>query len=484
MIEVLHSYKARFCVYLKITSVLLLTILAVFSSCKKSEFETPDSVSIYEIAKEDATNFSYLSAAIDRAGLKEELNGSGNFTLFAPNNQAFIDAGYTDIASIKGADPEQLKTLLNNHLLEKKIDIKAVSDESVFTSLSGQELLIKKNTFISADSANIKFFVNGIDVINTNFNATNGNVQVINSLLVPAKGTIYSILNSNPNLSFFTATINRASQSSVNYKALLSGTGSYTVFAVPNVAFTNFNGGVYNSLDKINSSDPEALSAILSYLIIPQKIFAYQFTTLNPKSLNNKNLIFSAIAKTGRYNRVEYTANGNLFTGYNANQLATNGVINNVRNILVSPSELNNLQEIKNNPNLTFFAAAITKASTGSTNFETLLSRTDSTYTVFAPTDAAFQVSNYNSVADVSAESPDVLTAILKNHIIKNRFYSTNIQVNQNFNVKSIGGLACSLTITGGYQISGTGNSTPIPVSSADLITQNGVLNVIGGVLK
>ncbi|HET7898295.1 MAG TPA: fasciclin domain-containing protein, partial [Flavisolibacter sp.] len=46
-------------------------------------------------------NFSYLVAAIKTAGLADALKAPGAFTVFAPINQAFIDAGFPTIASIE-----------------------------------------------------------------------------------------------------------------------------------------------------------------------------------------------------------------------------------------------------------------------------------------------------------------------------------------------------------------------------------------------
>ena len=63
----------------------------------------------------DAT-LTYFNVALQRAGMKALLAGSQAYTVFAPDNAAFVAAGYATIDAINAADPAVLKKLLEYHL--------------------------------------------------------------------------------------------------------------------------------------------------------------------------------------------------------------------------------------------------------------------------------------------------------------------------------------------------------------------------------
>jgi uncharacterized surface protein with fasciclin (FAS1) repeats len=63
-------------------------------------------------------NLSLFVAAVNKAGLASALNASTTLlTVFAPNNAAFIAAGFPDEAAINAADPVVLGNILRYHVL-------------------------------------------------------------------------------------------------------------------------------------------------------------------------------------------------------------------------------------------------------------------------------------------------------------------------------------------------------------------------------
>jgi uncharacterized surface protein with fasciclin (FAS1) repeats len=63
-------------------------------------------------------NLSYLAAAITTSGLTAALNGgTAAITLLAPDNAAFIAAGFPTIASITSASPTTLSAILRLHVI-------------------------------------------------------------------------------------------------------------------------------------------------------------------------------------------------------------------------------------------------------------------------------------------------------------------------------------------------------------------------------
>lgn len=61
--------------------------------------------------------FSYLLAAVARAGLVNALSSAGKYTVFAPTNAAFIDAGFPTAAAITGSDSATVRRIVLAHVL-------------------------------------------------------------------------------------------------------------------------------------------------------------------------------------------------------------------------------------------------------------------------------------------------------------------------------------------------------------------------------
>ncbi|WP_143307186.1 fasciclin domain-containing protein [Chitinophaga vietnamensis] len=63
---------------------------------------------------------TYFNAALQRAGMKDQLNSAGPFTVFAPANSAFVAAGYPTTDSIVHTDPAVLRAMLQYHMLNSR----------------------------------------------------------------------------------------------------------------------------------------------------------------------------------------------------------------------------------------------------------------------------------------------------------------------------------------------------------------------------
>src|SRR5690606_35715878 len=97
------------------------------------------------------------------------------------------------------------------------------------TTVNGASLSVTKN-----DKG---VFVNSATVIQADVKAKNGIIHVINKVLMLPSGNIVETAIGNPNLSFLVAAVVKASTGSTDVAAVLSGTGSFTVFAPTNDAF-------------------------------------------------------------------------------------------------------------------------------------------------------------------------------------------------------------------------------------------------------
>jgi len=126
-------------------------------------------------------NFSYLVAAVQRAGLVDALAGAGPLTVFAPTNHAFIGAGFPTIASIEAADPSALVPILTYHVVAGRVFSSDLMDGQMVTMLSGGMTTISLTSGAQIDGANSA----PSNIIQTDVLATNGVIHAIDKVLLP-----------------------------------------------------------------------------------------------------------------------------------------------------------------------------------------------------------------------------------------------------------------------------------------------------------
>ena len=127
-----------------------------------------------------AKNLSTFVKAVQIAGLEETLKGSGPFTVFAPNNQAFskLPAGALDALE---ADPAKLKQVLTYHVIPASImasDAAAMTTPTSPPTVEGATLQVTKGR-------RGRLMVNGANVVKADIQASNGVIHVINQVLMP-----------------------------------------------------------------------------------------------------------------------------------------------------------------------------------------------------------------------------------------------------------------------------------------------------------
>jgi transforming growth factor-beta-induced protein len=124
-------------------------------------------------------SLSVLVQAVTKAGLVDVLSSPGDYTVFAPTNDAFAallaSLGYTSLDQV---DTETLKGILLDHVVGAEldaVDVAGVVDTGASVdSLGGLGL-----TFTSGPLA-----VNGVPIAATDVEASNGTVHVISGVLL------------------------------------------------------------------------------------------------------------------------------------------------------------------------------------------------------------------------------------------------------------------------------------------------------------
>ena len=465
--------------------IIFCLISFALSSCKKqSSVDYPPSVvSIYTIITEDAYNFSYFKYLVDRTG-QAELLKTGNYTVFVPTNGAFLAAGYNTPA-MQLLSMDSLVMMVKNHVVEGKIDIQSLSSGQELTALSGDKILIQK----TGDG----IYVDGGNVTNANENASNGVVQVINKLLAKRISIMdrlnnYANTTSNSQFTFLTAALARASQGSTNFVSMLGDpAASYTLFAPNNGAFID---GGYATLAAVTAAVPDTLGKLLKRHILTGKLLVPALdSSKSQTSLVNTSIYFDRL-KPG--NTTYSYANGIGFYAGSADMFGgSNGVIHSVSRFIPAPIGMATLARIQSDTSLSFFNAALVKASQGGEmDFVKMLSDAAGSYTVFAVNNTGFRSAGYSSITAVSNESATILSKMMKFHLLNKRINNINIAENGTvatlLTVTNSGvstALSLTFTFTGGFKVKGPSNTTTIPVATANIVTTNGLLNIIGAIL-
>ena len=137
--------------------------------------------------------FTTLVAAVKAADLVGTLNGDGPFTVFAPVNAAFdaLPAGTVE-SLLKPENKKALQTVLTYHVVSGTVKagdlvrmIRENDGTAEVTTVEGTTLkaMIKSGDVVLMDAAG-----NTIKVVNTNIEASNGVVHVIDGVLLPTAG--------------------------------------------------------------------------------------------------------------------------------------------------------------------------------------------------------------------------------------------------------------------------------------------------------
>ena len=226
-------------------------------------------------------NFTTLIAAVRAASpsILTTLLSSGNKTLFAPTNDAFMAAGITTLPNQATLDAVLKYHVINSGVISSEI----ASGTSNAETLNGKIYLSKNSNGV---------FINGnAKVITADIDATNGVVHVIDRALMPPMETIAQIATrlSSADPAQFTqlvAALVRTQGQGANdlLAAAASNSSNVTVFAPTDAAF----GELYTALGVSNVDDIplNTLIAVLKHHIISGRVFSTDLASGAATTLN------------------------------------------------------------------------------------------------------------------------------------------------------------------------------------------------------
>ncbi len=255
--------------------IAVITGSLTLASCEKEndEITSVRDMTITQYASTDE-NFSILVQALSKADLANVLNGEGNFTVFAPTNDAFnqlfSQLGVTGIADLSA---ETLTPILLYHVFgeEKK---STMLSEGYYNTLSpaqgnfaSMRISLTGGVKINRETA----------VVAADVDVRNGVIHAIDKVLLPP--TVVDQALSNESFSILVQAVVKA-----DLAGTLSGNGPFTIFAPTNAAFEALFATL--GISGINELTAEQLVPILTYHVVGGNIRSNQLSEGSVATLN------------------------------------------------------------------------------------------------------------------------------------------------------------------------------------------------------
>ena len=122
--------------------------------------------------------FTKLNETLMKSGLKENLEGKGPFTVFAPLDDAFAAiSAQTYYGLLREDNKDKLVNILGRHVFSKKITSSNIDGEIKLKAINGEEVTIKKVSGI--------VYINEAEVVTADIEVSNGIIHFINRVLQP-----------------------------------------------------------------------------------------------------------------------------------------------------------------------------------------------------------------------------------------------------------------------------------------------------------
>jgi uncharacterized surface protein with fasciclin (FAS1) repeats len=462
-------------------------------------------------------NHDLLVAALSQADLVATLQGTGPFTVFAPTDQAFSDAGIDLSTYDTDEENATLVDILTYHVVSGKVMSTDLTDGMEATALNQDKL-----TF-SVSSSEVK--VNDAVVTLADVESSNGVIHVIDKVLMPPADPVYVDIPATAQSTGVHTTL-VAALSQANLVATLQGEGPFTVFAPTDQAFTDAG------IDLSTFDTPEenaTLADILLYHVYAGAVPASAVTNGLAVTMVNGDKATFAVGTDGSVSVGDATVTG-------ADVQTSNGIIHVIDKVLMPPAGdicynmvshtivpgatnliCNSYMYVENytmggqtitgcyntvNHAVSDVSAAICGAymwtpavnlatTAGATTIHTSLVAAltaadlvatlsgDTEYTVFAPSDDAFAAAGIDLDSFDTPEEIAVLTDILLYHVVAGTTLSTDLAEGMT-TVSAANSDDLTIHVANGAVMVGTAMAN---VTLADVPASNGVIHVIDQVL-
>ncbi|KAM7418242.1 hypothetical protein PAMA_017752 [Pampus argenteus] len=337
----------------------------------------------------------------ERAKLKEEIEGPGSFTFFAPSNEAWASLSTEILDALVSNVNIELLNALHYHMVNRRLTSEELKHGFSFASMY-QDLHVHIHHY-----ANGIVTVNCARLIKPDQHATNGIVHVVDRVITAISNNVHTLIEIDDDLETLRMAIAAAGLTNI-----LENEGQYTVFAPTNEAFEKIPPEILNRI----LGDPIALKDLLNYHILKHMQCAESIVSGTPMET-----LQGTVLEVG-CDRDQMTLNGKAIIT-KKDQLGTNGVIHYINEVLI-PDSAKTLLELAEGSSVAeatrlFVEAGLSSHLTGS---EAL--------TMLAPLDDAFKGS-----LSITSNMRKLMT----NHILKEQLSSKSLYHGQE--LETLGGL-------------------------------------------
>lgn len=270
--------------YTILVFIMVLSAL-LFAACWHTSDSDKDN--IVEIIVAD-DRFDTLEIAVITAELDDDLAGDGPFTVFAPTDDAFDLLGAGTIASLlETANRAVLINILTYHVYEGAVE----AADAIALDGTAVEMLNTANLRFDVVGTDLILNLNGVRealVIETNINASNGIIHVIDAVLDPDDAPLDIIQTASASAEFNTLV---TAIVAAGLDDDLAAPGPFTVFAPTDDAFNAIDAGALAAL----LASPTALSNVLLYHVYDGSVLSDAVPALDGSSvmmLNGDDLSF------------------------------------------------------------------------------------------------------------------------------------------------------------------------------------------------
>lgn len=352
-------------------------------------------------------SFTTLVTALQATSLDAVLaDESTDFTVFAPTDDAFALIDEKTMSTLL-ANPDVLSSILLQHVVSG-----ATVDAVTAFTLNGTSVetasMAMQPIMINAMTDMLTF--GGANIVMKDIYTTNGIIHVIDAVVVgevdiPAHMSLVEVAVDNGSFT----TLASALQSTGLDTVLGDLDNNYTVFAPTDAAFAKLPAGTLESLTN------EQLSDILLYHVLPGKVMSDAAISLAQTTDNMTATAEGSSIALSFVNSMLF-ANGAKVSA--ADVMATNGVIHVVDTVILPPTSVDMSSQsivdvaVADPDNFSTLVTALTAA-----NLVTTLADEEATFTVFAPTNAAFDKIDSAALAALLADTT-ALTNVLLTHVV------------------------------------------------------------------
>ncbi len=388
-------------------------------------------------------SLSILEAAVIKAELVETLNSAGPFTVFAPNDDAFVallEILGDDYNGLDDFDTEAelmlLKDILLYHVIPAEVFAADLAAGNVPTALAENsvEIIALDETFVIGDASDTNANILGAD-----FTSSNGVAHIIDKVLLPQSAidfvtslslkSIVEIAVETDDLSLLVEALQQANAGLVE---TLSSEGPFTVFAPTNQAFVallDALGDDYHSLADFDTEEEKALLVqILTYHVVSgtAAFSGDLFDGQEIPTVQGENVGINL--KNGTVHIQDATDKNAVVVIPDVE--ASNGVVHVIDKVLlpqvaldfVASLSLKTIVEIAvETDDLSLLVEALLEANAGLVD----VLNSEGPFTVFAPTNEAFVAlldalgDDYHSLADFDTEEEKaLLVKVLTYHVV------------------------------------------------------------------